>query len=135
MGVDFLCDVHGDEALPYAFASGIEGVPSFLANGERLKKLQESFQAAFVRSSSGWFQTEHGYGTMKPNSANLAFCKSASPTSTTDYKSVSHCCGVRKATPFCINTERLHCLFIGSPFSCVFDSLTVFSFSCCYVLW
>jgi hypothetical protein len=77
VGVDFLCDVHGDEELPYAFISGIEGVPSFLENGQRLKKLQEAFTDAYVRSSNGWFQTEHGYGKMQPNSANLAFCKSA----------------------------------------------------------
>jgi hypothetical protein len=76
VGVDFLCDVHGDEELPYAFIAGIEGVPSFLANGERLKKLQQGFKDAFVRSSGGWFQTEKSYGTMPPNSANLAFCKS-----------------------------------------------------------
>lgn len=76
VGVDFLCDVHGDEALPYAFTSGIEGVPSFMAHGGRLKKLQEAFADAFVRSSNGWFQTERGYGKMPPNSANLSFCKS-----------------------------------------------------------
>jgi hypothetical protein len=76
VGVDFLCDVHGDEGLPYAFTSGIEGVPSFLANEGRLKKLQEAFADAFVRSSNGWFQTEQGYGKMAPNTANLNLCKS-----------------------------------------------------------
>ena len=38
-GVDVCLDVHGDEALPYVFIAGPEGVPSFSAPLARRPKL------------------------------------------------------------------------------------------------
>ena len=44
IGVDFCIDVHGDEALPYNFLSGSEGVGKW---GPRLKHLQDKFAKSF----------------------------------------------------------------------------------------
>mmetsp|Transcript_874 Transcript_874/g.1445 ORF Transcript_874/g.1445 Transcript_874/m.1445 type:complete len:215 (-) Transcript_874:55-699(-) len=68
IGVDFCIDVHGDEALPYNFLSGSEGVGKW---GPRLKHLQDKFAKSF-RQASPDFQSEHGYDKDKPNKANLA---------------------------------------------------------------
>ena len=71
-GVDFCLDVHGDEALPYAFIAGPEGIPSFSgALGGRLTR----FKAALA-SANPDFQTEHGYPVTPPGQANLAICAS-----------------------------------------------------------
>ncbi|MGL6070987.1 M14 family metallopeptidase, partial [Craterilacuibacter sp.] len=40
-GVDLFLDIHGDEALPYVFAAGSEGVPSY---DERIAKLEHLFK-------------------------------------------------------------------------------------------
>ena len=55
-GVDFCLDVHGDEALPYAFISGAEGIPSY---SEAQARLLARFQAMLVVANAD-FQTEHG---------------------------------------------------------------------------
>ncbi len=72
-GVDFCLDIHGDEALPYNFIAGTEGVSNW--NEERDRKL-----AAFKRTLAALnpdFQTEHGYPKNPPNSANLRFCSNS----------------------------------------------------------
>ena len=69
-GVDFCLDVHGDEALPYNFIAGPEGIPSFT---EALAQGLARFQAALVAANPE-FQTEHGYGVTPPGKANLAIC-------------------------------------------------------------
>ena len=66
-GVDLFLDIHADEGLPYCFASGIEGIPSF---DERLKWLLENFVAKWAEFSPD-FQTEHGYPKNEPGKANL----------------------------------------------------------------
>lgn len=66
-GVDLFLDIHADEALPYCFASGIEGIPSY---DERLKWLQETFLAKWEEYSPD-FQTEHSYPKNDPGKANL----------------------------------------------------------------
>ena len=66
-GVHLLLDVHGDEALPYNFISGGEGVPCWRAFHETN---QLRFQNAYCNASPD-FQTKHGYGRDAPNSANL----------------------------------------------------------------
>ncbi len=69
-GVEFCLDVHGDEALPYAFIAGPEGIPSFSeALGRRLAR----FKTALVAANAE-FQTEHGYPVTPPGKANLAIC-------------------------------------------------------------
>jgi murein tripeptide amidase MpaA len=67
VGVDMFLDIHADEGLPYSFASGIEGIPSY---DERLKWLQENFLAKWVEYSPD-FQTEQGYPKNDPGKANL----------------------------------------------------------------
>ncbi|HCY01196.1 MAG TPA: hypothetical protein DG754_13750, partial [Bacteroidales bacterium] len=66
-GVDMFFDIHADEGLPYAFASGIEGIPSY---DDRLKWLQENFTAKWAEYTPD-FQTEQGYPKNEPGTANL----------------------------------------------------------------
>lgn len=66
-GVDMFFDIHADEGLPYAFASGIEGIPSY---DDRLKWLQENFTAKWAEYTPD-FQMEHGYPPNEPGKANL----------------------------------------------------------------
>lgn len=69
-GVDLCLDIHGDEALPYNFIAGTEGVVNW--NEER-----DQLLVGFKRTLSALnpdFQTEHGYPRNPPNTANLSFC-------------------------------------------------------------
>ncbi len=66
-GVDLFLDIHGDEAIPYVFAAGTEGTPSY---NETRHQLEESFKAAFSMASPD-FQDEYGYDKDAPNEANL----------------------------------------------------------------
>ena len=70
VGVDFCLDVHGDEALPYNFIAGTEGVPSW--NNERQAKLEKFKQLLKIHSPD--FQTDHGYPPNTSGKANLTFC-------------------------------------------------------------
>ncbi len=69
-GVDFCLDVHGDEALPYNFLSGMVGIPSL---NDKQKELQAAFDQALLDASPE-FQTEHGYPVSKPGKGNLTMC-------------------------------------------------------------
>ena len=73
-GLDLALDVHGDEALPYNFIAGTEGIPDWT---NRLADLQQSFLDSYVASSSGEFQTRFGYPKNKPGKANLTICSNA----------------------------------------------------------
>lgn len=73
-GLDFALDVHGDEALPYNFIAGTEGIPDW---SERLADLQTQFKDAYVESSNGEFQTRYGYPVNKPGKANMGICSNA----------------------------------------------------------
>ncbi len=66
-GVDFCLDVHGDEALPYNFIAGAEGVTGFT---DKDQALLDGFQAAYKRFSPD-FQTKIGYGITPAGKANL----------------------------------------------------------------
>ncbi len=69
-GIDLALDVHGDEALPYNFIAGAEGVPSFTEKDqEQLDAYQEALKLA-----SPDFQTEHGYPQTPKGKANLGIC-------------------------------------------------------------
>jgi murein tripeptide amidase MpaA len=67
-GVDFAMDVHGDEAIPYVFLAGFEGIPKWT---ERQGELYSRFRETLARRSPD-FQIEHGYATAAPGSANLS---------------------------------------------------------------
>jgi murein tripeptide amidase MpaA len=66
-GVDFCLDVHGDEALPYNFVSGAEGVPRWDA---RMASLQQRFLDAYELADPS-FQQVYGYPIDKPGEGNL----------------------------------------------------------------
>ncbi len=70
VGVDINLDIHGDEALPYVFTSGIEGIPAF---DERLSKLTDVFNETW-KAISPDFQTEYGYPKNEKGQANLNIC-------------------------------------------------------------
>ncbi|MEL7449037.1 MAG: M14-type cytosolic carboxypeptidase [Pseudomonadota bacterium] len=66
-GVDFFLDVHGDEALPYNFIAGAEGVPRWTdAMNEELQGFKNRLAAI-----SPDFQTDFGYDLDPPGSADL----------------------------------------------------------------
>jgi murein tripeptide amidase MpaA len=67
-GVDFAIDVHGDEAIPYVFLAGFEGIPNWT---DRQGQLFARFRETLARRSPD-FQVEHGYETAKPGAANLS---------------------------------------------------------------
>lgn len=66
-GVDMFLDIHGDEAIPYNFVAGSEGIPSY---DERLKGLEEHFKQALFTITPE-FQDEVGYDKDEPGKANL----------------------------------------------------------------
>lgn len=66
-GVDMHLDIHGDEALPYNFVAGCEGIPSY---DERHKLLEESFKEVLLAITPE-FQDEKGYDKDEPGKANL----------------------------------------------------------------
>lgn len=79
-GVDFHLDVHGDEALPYNFIAGFEGIPSVT---DKQLALLDRYQSLLVAQSPD-FQREHGYPTDAPGSSDLRKC--------TDYVAETHGC-------------------------------------------
>ena len=72
-GLDFGLDVHGDEALPYNFLAGTEGIPGW--NEARQKKLD--LYKNTLASINPDFQTENGYPPNSPGNANMSYCSNA----------------------------------------------------------
>ena len=72
-GVDGFWDIHGDEELPYNFADGCEGIPSY---DKHHQALEELFKNAFLALSPD-FQTEYGYEKDQPGQANLSLASQA----------------------------------------------------------
>ena len=69
-GVDFFIDVHGDEALPFTFLAGSEGLGVW---GTRHERLHGAFVAAYTRANPD-MQPLFGYEATPPNEGNLAIC-------------------------------------------------------------
>lgn len=67
---DLCLDVHGDEALPYNFIAGAEGVPDW---SDKMERNQTAFLDAY-KTASPDFQTKHGYPVSKPGTGNLSMC-------------------------------------------------------------
>ena len=67
-GVDFAMDVHGDEAIPYVFLAGFDGIPSWT---QRQGDLYKRFGSELAARTPD-FQTQHGYPTAGPGKANLS---------------------------------------------------------------
>jgi len=72
-GLDFGLDVHGDEALPYNFLAGTEGIPGW--SKSRQKKLDLYKQT--LASINPDFQTEHGYPANSAGNANMSYYSNA----------------------------------------------------------
>jgi murein tripeptide amidase MpaA len=71
-GVDMFLDVHGDEAIPYNFFAGSEGIPRY---DTRLATLEGDFKAAMFAVTPE-FQDIHGYPKDEPGQANLTVASS-----------------------------------------------------------
>ena len=69
-GVGFALDVHGDEALPYNFIAGGEGVPRW---NDAMQRDLDAFKQLLADLSPD-FQTEYGYDVDPPGSADLRKC-------------------------------------------------------------
>ena len=72
-GLDFGLDVHGDEALPYNFIAGTEGIPGW--NPERQQQL-DLFRQTLANLNPD-FQVEHGYPPNAPGKANMSYCSNS----------------------------------------------------------
>lgn len=66
-GCHFAMDVHGDEAIPYVFIAGFEGIPSWT---EALGESYTRYRQILERRTPD-FQTKRGYPTAAPGRANL----------------------------------------------------------------
>ena len=66
-----LClDVHGDEALPYNFIAGPDGVAEL---PRHVLPARDAYCAALAKACPS-FQTEHGYPRAAPGKANMRMC-------------------------------------------------------------
>jgi murein tripeptide amidase MpaA len=66
-GVDMFLDIHGDEALPFNFVAGCEGVPAY---DERHRGLEDKFKNILLAITPE-FQDDQGYDKDAPGQANL----------------------------------------------------------------
>ncbi|ENN6812828.1 hypothetical protein ACAG41_002625 [Vibrio fluvialis] len=66
-GVDMFLDIHGDEAIPYNFVAGSEGIPSY---DEELAALETAFKQALLTITPE-FQDDIGYDKDEAGKANL----------------------------------------------------------------
>ncbi|MAJ71114.1 MAG: hypothetical protein CBB67_000090 [Alteromonadaceae bacterium TMED7] len=73
VGVDMYLDLHGDEALPYNFVAGSEGIPAY---NDKLKALENQFKDALLMATPE-FQDEFGYAKDKPRQADLTIASNA----------------------------------------------------------
>ena len=67
-GVDLFLDLHGDEALPYNFIAGAEGVPGWTDRDQETLDLYKSA----LKTLNPDFQIEHGYAFNAPGKADLS---------------------------------------------------------------
>ncbi|MCP4876569.1 MAG: carboxypeptidase family protein [Gammaproteobacteria bacterium] len=72
-GLDFGMDIHGDEALPYNFIAGTEGIPGW---DDRRQQQLDLFKKTLAKINPD-FQYEHGYPVNRPGSANMSYCSNA----------------------------------------------------------
>ena len=93
-GVDFAIDVHGDEAIPYNFLAGFEGIPSLRDEQQRLYTLYADTLARVTPD----FQTRHGYGVVPRGQANLSM-------STTQLAERFNCVSMTLEMPFKDNAD------------------------------
>jgi murein tripeptide amidase MpaA len=70
VGVDFLMDVHGDEAIPYNFVTSLMGIPSLTT--DTITK-ENRFKQHWMNLTNE-FQDVHKYDNSLPGKANLSVC-------------------------------------------------------------
>ncbi|MFC3052675.1 M14 family metallopeptidase [Kordiimonas pumila] len=106
-GVDFHMDVHGDEALPYNFLAGFDGVPS--AKEARLDLFYKYRDT--LASITPDFQTEKGYPVDVAGTANMGVC--------TNYMAEAFKCpAMTLEMPFKDNADLPDTLYGWSPERC-----------------
>ena len=103
-GVDFFLDVHGDEALPYCFIAGTEG----LSNWDQSRQAKLDFYRNRLAHLNKDFQTEHGYPAKRPGEANMGM-------STTQTASLYDCLAMTLEMPFKDTTATPDSEFGWSP--------------------
>jgi len=103
-GVDFAMDVHGDEAIPYVFVAGFEGIPSWT---QRQGDLYTLYRETLARRSPD-FQTRKGYPVAAPGKANMAM-------STTQLAERFGCVSMTLEMPFKDNADLPDAEFGWSP--------------------
>ncbi|HFB64011.1 MAG TPA: hypothetical protein ENJ60_00585 [Aeromonadales bacterium] len=67
-GCNFFLDLHGDEAIPYTFVAGAEGIPSY---DNKMATMEDSFKDALLKTSPD-FQIIHGYPKSEAGKADLS---------------------------------------------------------------
>jgi len=72
-GCDLFLDMHGDEAIPYNFIAGAEGMPGF---SEADDALLQAYKSELMKASPD-FQVTHGYPRNPPGKANKAIAGNA----------------------------------------------------------
>jgi murein tripeptide amidase MpaA len=72
-GLDFGLDVHGDEALPYNFIAGTEGIPGW----DPARQQQLDLFKTTLANVNPDFQFEQGYPVNRAGSANMSYCSSS----------------------------------------------------------
>ena len=97
-------DVHGDEALPYNFIAGAEGIPGFT---KKQGKDLNDFKTAYARISPD-FQTKHGYPVAAPGTSNMTYCTSFAAA---EY----NCLAMTLEMPFKDNADLPDPIFGWSP--------------------
>lgn len=104
---DLCLDVHGDEALPYNFIAGAEGIPGY---SDKQAKNLAAFLTAYETASPD-FQTEIGYAKSAPGTANLSMC--------TNYTAHAYdCLAMTLEMPFKDNANLPDAEFGWSPDRC-----------------
>ncbi|WP_262693963.1 M14 family metallopeptidase [Kordiimonas aquimaris] len=106
-GIDFHLDVHGDEALPYNFVAGFEGIPSITQSQLDLLAAYKETLCALTPD----FQTKYGYPVDAPKTSDLKKC--------TDYVAETfNCVSMTLEMPFKDNANLPDDLFGWSPDRC-----------------
>jgi len=108
-GVDFHMDVHGDEALPYNFIAGFEGIPNLTDRQLELYKLYQDVLCLICPD----FQKEQGYPEDAPGSADMRIC-------TNFIASTFSCTAMTLEMPFKDNADMPDEDFGWSPERCCF---------------
>jgi murein tripeptide amidase MpaA len=108
-GVDFYYDVHGDEALPYVFLAGCEGIPSYT---DALAAKQKKFIDALMLVSPD-FQDTFGYPKDEPKQANLCIANNW-------VAETFHCLSNTLEMPFKDNAQLPDAHMGWSPERCIY---------------